>query len=79
MEAPGIEPFAARVENGRKRFQTDGNGRRTAGLNGEMRPFATAIRPDATASVYQVYQAIVRRRGGPQTLWDVIERVRENR
>jgi hypothetical protein len=26
-----------------------------------MRPFATAIRPDASASVYQVYQAAIAR------------------
>ncbi len=58
VEAPGIEPPATRVENGRKRTQKDGNGRGSAGLNGKMRPFATAIRPDATASVYQVYQAL---------------------
>jgi hypothetical protein len=31
-----------------------------------MRPFATAIRPDATASVYQVYQA-ANWRGGDVT------------
>ncbi len=62
MEAPGIEPFAARVENGRKRTQRDGNGRGSGGLNGKMHPFATAIRPDATASVYQVYQGGKRRR-----------------
>ncbi len=50
------KPSARGVENGRKRTQADGNGRRFAGLSGKMRPFATAIRPDATASVYQVYQ-----------------------
>lgn len=60
MEAPGIEPSARRVENGRKRTQTDGNGRGSAALSGKMRPFATAIRPDATASVYQVYQTTLR-------------------
>lgn len=63
MEAPGIEPPARVVANGRKRTQAGGNGRRSAGLNGKMRPFATTIRPDATASVYQVYQAIVGSRG----------------
>ncbi len=56
MEAPGIEPSARRVENGRKRAQTDGNGRGSGDLNGKMRGFATAIRPDAAASVYQVYK-----------------------
>jgi hypothetical protein len=41
VEAPGIEPSARQVENGRKRTQTDGNGRRSAGLNGTMPPFET--------------------------------------
>ncbi len=53
VEAPGIEPPATGVENGRKRTKRDGNGRGSAGLIGKMRPFATAIRPDATALVYQ--------------------------
>jgi hypothetical protein len=58
VEAPGIEPSARRVANGRKRTQTGGNGRGSGDLNGTMRPFATAIRPDAAAPVYQVYQAL---------------------
>src|SRR6266540_1816797 len=62
VEAPGIEPFAAGVENGRKRRQTDGNGRGSAPLSRMMRPFATGVRPDATASVYQVYQGRCRHR-----------------
>jgi hypothetical protein len=57
VEAPGIERSATGGEDGRKRTQTDANGRGSASLSGKMRPFATALRPDATAPVYQVYQA----------------------
>jgi hypothetical protein len=38
-----------------------------------MHPFATAIRPDATASVYQVYQAIISASGtSPRSAIDVV-------
>lgn len=62
VEAPGIEPPARVVANGRKRTKADGNGRRSRGLSETMRPFATAMRPDSTVSVYQVYQGSSRRR-----------------
>jgi integrase len=71
VEAPGIEPSARGVANGRKRTQADGNGRGSGDLNGKMRPFATAIRPDATASVYQVYQAAIRSAGAVTSPWHV--------
>ena len=45
VEAPGIEPSARRVENGRKWTQTDGNGRGSAGLSGKMRPFRPRYDP----------------------------------